>query len=117
MLNHSHRPSNSKKVSHSDKHDLLWTVLKVLLVPATIHMLWKTVSIITDSSYPMVVVISESMEPAFSKGDLLLLWNRKHIVEVGDIPVCWFPGNPLPMVHRATSVMYRESWSNPETIV
>ncbi|KAI4747313.1 hypothetical protein E4T50_02354 [Aureobasidium sp. EXF-12298] len=117
MQTHSHRPSDSKKVPQSDNHDILWTILKVLLVPTTIYMSWKAISLATGSRYPIVVVISESMEPTFSRGDLLLLWNRKQIVEVGDIPVCWLPGNPLPMVHRAISVMYTESGSVAETIV
>lgn len=80
-------------------------------------MLWTTASVVSDSRYPIVVVISESMEPAFSRGDLLLLSNRKHIIEIGDIPVCWFPGNPLPMVHRAISVTRKESSSDAETVM
>jgi signal peptidase len=113
----THPSSRTKKGIHADKHDLLYTVLKVLLVPATTFMLWKALSVATDSRYPIVVVISQSMEPAFRRGDLLLLQNRKHSIEVGDIPVCWFPGNPLPMVHRAISVMYTESCSDSNIIV
>lgn len=44
------------------------------------------------------------MAPAFHRGDILLLWNRTSTVEVGDIPVVWFEGSPLPMVHRVISV-------------
>jgi signal peptidase I len=113
----NHRLSRTKKVIHADKRDLPCTVLNVLLVPATIFMVWKAVSVATDSRCPIVVVISQSMEPAFRRGDLLLLQNRKHIIEVGDIPVCWFPGNPLPMVHRAISVTYTESCSDFNIIV
>lgn len=103
--------------SRSNKRDLAWKALQVLLIPATIYMLWTTASVVSDSRYPIVVVISESMEPAFSRGDLLLLSNRKHIIEIGDIPVCWFPGNPLPMVHRAISVTRKESSSDAETVM
>lgn len=80
-------------------------------------MLWKTLSVVTGSAYPIVVVISESMEPAFRRGDLLLVSNHKHLIEVGDIPVCWFAGDPLPMVHRAISIIYAESKSYTGNVV
>lgn len=117
MQARTHLPTDSRNARQSNRHDLALKALKVLLVPATIYMLWKAASIVSDSRYPIVVVISESMEPAFSKGDLLLLSNRKHIIEVGDIPVCWFPGNPLPMVHRAISVTHTGSPSDTNTVM
>ena len=61
--------------------------------------------VITGSSYPIMVVSSESMEPVFYRGDLILLWNNQREVNVGDIPVVWFPGRRLPMVHRAIEVL------------
>ncbi|KAI8169912.1 Acetyltransferase TRI7 [Colletotrichum sp. SAR 10_86] len=54
-----------------------------------------------------MVVLSESMEPAFSRGDIILLANWQE-VEVGDIPVIWFQGHPLPMVHRAVEVLFAD---------
>lgn len=48
-----------------------------------------------------MIVISESMAPAFHRGDVVFLWNRERIIKVGDIPVCWFPSRSTPMVHRA----------------
>lgn len=117
MQIHSRPPTDSMNARHPNRHVLAWKALKVLLVPATIYMLWKAASVISDSHYPIVVVISESMEPAFSRGDLLLLSNRKHFVEVGDIPVCWFHGKPLPMVHRAIAVTYTESLSETKPVV
>jgi signal peptidase len=64
-------------------------------------MFWKGLSVITLSPTPIVCVISESMAPAFHRGDILFLWNRPSCVEIGEVPVVWFRGNPLPMVHRA----------------
>jgi signal peptidase len=55
---------------------------------------------------PIVSVISESMAPAFHRGDLLFLSNRSNNIRVGDIPVVWFPGRNLPMVHRAIKVIH-----------
>lgn len=49
------------------------------------------------------------MAPAFHRGDVLLLWNRTSTIHVGEIPVVWFSGNPLPMVHRAVKVSKDDS--------
>ena len=79
----------------------LWVLLCITLP----FMLWKALIVITGSPNPIVVVISESMAPAFHRGDLLFLWNKKPRIEVGEIPVCWFPDRALPMVHRAIKVV------------
>lgn len=50
-------------------------------------MMWKGLSIAADSPSPIVVVLSGSMEPAFQRGDLLVLWNRYYPTDVGDIVV------------------------------
>jgi len=64
--------------------------------------MWKGLSVITDSPSPIVVVLSGSMEPAFQRGDLLLLWNRNVIEEtsVGEIVVYNVQGKDIPIVHR-----------------
>ena len=63
-------------------------------------MLWKALALLSNSPIPIVVVTSESMEPAFQRGDLLFLWNRDASIAVGDLAVCWSKGRKLPMVHR-----------------
>ncbi|KAI1743974.1 putative signal peptidase complex catalytic subunit SEC11 [Xylaria scruposa] len=75
-------------------------LLDVLLPLSTTFMVWKGLSIATNSSFPIVCVVSESMAPTFHRGDLLLLWNWTTSIEPGDIPVVWFHDSPLPMVHR-----------------
>ena len=62
-------------------------VLNFALVLSTAFMLWKGVSIASNSSSPIVVVLSGSMEPAFQRGDVLFLWNRGERTEVGEIVV------------------------------
>lgn len=84
-------------------------LLRILLALSTAFMIWKALVLITSATVPVVVVVSESMAPAFHRGDLLLLWNRQQAINVGDIPVVWFPGNKLPMVHRAVQVHWTES--------
>ncbi|RLV91633.1 Signal peptidase complex catalytic subunit SEC11 [Spathaspora sp. JA1] len=61
---------------------------------------WKTLSIITNSHSPIVVVLSGSMEPAFQRGDILFLWNREYQQKVGDIVVYEIEGKSIPIVHR-----------------
>lgn len=84
-------------------HDVLLVACSI----ANILMAWKGLCAITASTHPILVVTSESMEPAFSRGDLIILWNRRVHVHAGDIPVVWFPGRPSPMVHRVISVSHQ----------
>ena len=75
-------------------------VLNFLLVLSTAFMLWKSLSVISNSPSPIVVVLSGSMEPAFQRGDLLFLWNRDHQAEVGEIVVYNVKDKDIPIVHR-----------------
>lgn len=68
-------------------------------------MAWKGLCVLTNSAVPIVCVISESMAPAFHRGDVLVLWNWTPIIHTGEIPVVWFEGSPLPMVHRVIKVI------------
>lgn len=76
----------------------------VLLSLTFTLMSWKALCLVTASPSPVMCVISESMAPAFHRGDLIFLWNRTPRIHAGDIPVVWFAGNPTPMVHRAVQV-------------
>lgn len=64
--------------------------------------MWKGLSIASDSPSPIVVVLSGSMEPAFQRGDLLILWNRNLRTEtdVGEVVVYNVKGKDIPIVHR-----------------
>ena len=78
----------------------LQQVLNFALVLSTAFMLWKSLSVISNSPSPIVVVLSGSMEPAFQRGDLLFLWNRDAGAEVGEIVVYNVKGKDIPIVHR-----------------
>lgn len=93
-------------------------------MPSQAFMIWKSLSILSASSSPIVVVLSGSMEPAFQRGDLLFLWNRAPRAEIGEVVVynvvsgiclgfgllrakltpvfCWQRGKDIPIVHRVT---------------
>lgn len=79
---------------------LLTQVLNFALVLSTAFMLWKGLSVATDSPSPIVVVLSGSMEPAFQRGDLLFLWNRGQDTQIGEIVVYNVKGKDIPIVHR-----------------
>lgn len=78
--------------------------LNFISVVATALMLWKGVSILTNTESPIVVVLSGSMEPAFQRGDLLLLsLPPKSALRNGDITV-YNVGGDIPIVHRVIEV-------------
>ncbi|KAK0660454.1 putative signal peptidase complex catalytic subunit SEC11C [Cercophora samala] len=75
------------------------------LILSTAFMMWKGLSVISDSPSPIVVVLSGSMEPAFQRGDLLMLWNRNLFTEtsVGEVVVYNVKDKDIPIVHRVIS--------------
>ncbi|OQO10774.1 Signal peptidase complex catalytic subunit sec11 [Cryoendolithus antarcticus] len=75
-------------------------ILQFALVLSTAFMLWKGLSVVTDSGSPIVVVLSGSMEPAFQRGDLLFLWNRRQETQVGEVVVYNVRDKDIPIVHR-----------------
>lgn len=87
-------------ISNLQPRQLAAQVLNFALVLSTAFMLWKGLSVFTDSSSPIVVVLSGSMEPAFQRGDLLFLWNRGMETQVGEVVVYNVRGKDIPIVHR-----------------
>ena len=73
--------------------------LALPLVLATF--LFFALKYVTGSTYPILVIKSESMSPAFNRGDVVFLSNRTSDVQVGDIPALWFSSQAQPMIHRA----------------
>ncbi|KAF2150932.1 signal peptidase complex catalytic subunit SEC11 [Myriangium duriaei CBS 260.36] len=74
-------------------------VLNLCLLGASPYMLYKSFSVALNTSEPIVVVLSGSMEPAFRRGDLLVLNNWK-APEVGSIVVYKVKDKEIPIVHR-----------------
>ncbi|CAN6632136.1 signal peptidase complex catalytic subunit Sec11p [Trichomonascus vanleenenianus] len=75
-------------------------LLTVILGISTAFMFYKGLAVVSNSSSPIVVVLSGSMEPAFQRGDVLFLWNREHRLKVGDVVVYNVEGRDIPIVHR-----------------
>ena len=87
-------------ISNLHPRQIATQVLNFALVLSTAFMLWKGLSVVTDSPSPIVVVLSGSMEPAFYRGDLLFLWNRGHNTQTGEVVVYNVQGKDIPIVHR-----------------
>ncbi|KDE06867.1 signal peptidase I [Microbotryum lychnidis-dioicae p1A1 Lamole] len=86
------------------RHVLL-QALNFATVLSTALMMWKGLGVICNTESPIVVVLSESMEPAIQRGDLLFLtMPRKAPLKLGDITVYKIPGTPIPIVHRVIEV-------------
>ncbi|KAJ3285050.1 Signal peptidase complex catalytic subunit S11C [Rhizoclosmatium sp. JEL0117] len=83
---------------------ILHQILNFFLVVSSALAMWKGLAVVTNSESPIVVVLSESMEPAFQRGDLLLLSMFSNPVRVGDICVFKIDGKVIPIVHRVLEV-------------
>lgn len=83
-------------------------ILTVARVIATCFMAWKALSLWAGTPYPVMIVTTESMVPAFFPGDILFISNHHRNVEIGDLPVCWLPDSAFPMIHRVLRVLYEE---------
>lgn len=58
-------------------------------------------SILLNTSVPIVAVESNSMVPAFEKGDILIIQGiSPERLEIGDVIVFSVPGKSVPIVHR-----------------
>lgn len=83
----------------------LTRILPPLQVVSACLMAWKALSVWADTPFPVMVVITESMAPAFRSGDVLLIANHGGPVQAGDLPVVWLGQRPFPMVHRVLQVV------------
>jgi len=56
-----------------------------------------------STDMPLTAVVSDSMEPKFYKGDMLLVYGIQQ-AEVGDVVIYQNPKTHLPVVHRVIEV-------------
>ncbi|RKP26762.1 putative signal peptidase [Syncephalis pseudoplumigaleata] len=78
--------------------------LNFVLIIASALMIWKGLSVYSNSESPIVVVLSGSMEPAFQRGDLLFLSMSDEPIAVNDICVFKIEDRDIPIVHRVLRV-------------
>ncbi|RMZ93405.1 signal peptidase complex catalytic subunit SEC11A [Brachionus plicatilis] len=92
-----------------NKRQMYYQILNFGMIVSTALMIWKGLMVVTGSESPIVVVLSGSMEPAFHRGDLLLLTHEpKGPIRVGDIVVFKIEGREIPIVHRVLKVHEKE---------
>ncbi|KAJ1850912.1 Signal peptidase complex catalytic subunit [Coemansia sp. RSA 1722] len=83
---------------------LLVQGLTFLNVLTSAFMIWKGLSLFTNSESPVVVVLSGSMEPAYYRGDILFLHNGYSPIDIGEVVVYKLKDKPIPIVHRVLKV-------------
>lgn len=84
---------------------IIYQFLNFAMIVSSALMIWKGLMVVTGSESPIVVVLSGSMEPAFFRGDLLMLTNDlDDPIRSGDITVFKIEGRDIPIVHRVIKV-------------
>ncbi|KAF6151163.1 hypothetical protein GIB67_037371 [Kingdonia uniflora] len=78
------------------------------LIVTSALMIWKGLMCFTGSESPVVVVLSESMEPGFQRGDILFLKMNEDPIRTGEIVVFNVDGHDIPIVHRVIEVHERQ---------
>ncbi|RXH74455.1 hypothetical protein DVH24_029176 [Malus domestica] len=76
----------------------------VRLIVTSALIIWKGLICMTGSESPVVVVLSESMEPGFARGDILFLRMSEDPIRAGEIVVFNVDGRDIPIVHRVIKV-------------
>lgn len=92
-----------------NKRQLMLQFVSLGLIVTSALMIWKFLVICTGSESPVVVVLSGSMEPAFYRGDILLLNVREEPVQLGEIVVFNVDGRDVPIVHRVVRAHARRA--------
>ncbi|WZZ47554.1 hypothetical protein YC2023_043813 [Brassica napus] len=66
---------------------LLTQAISLGMIVTSALIIWKALICVTGSDSPVVVVLSESMEPGFQRGDILFLHMSKDPIRAGEIVV------------------------------
>ncbi|CAI4222396.1 unnamed protein product [Auanema sp. JU1783] len=98
------------EIRRMDIRQIIYQGLNFAMVVSSALMIWKGLMVVTGSESPVVVVLSGSMEPAFYRGDLLLLTNDySDPIRAGDITVFKIDGRDIPIVHRVIKVHEKDA--------
>uniref|UniRef100_A0A0D9VMZ2 Signal peptidase complex catalytic subunit SEC11 n=1 Tax=Leersia perrieri TaxID=77586 RepID=A0A0D9VMZ2_9ORYZ len=95
-------PIRAMQIRHA-----LFQFITLGIVIAAALMLWKGFVVMTGSESPLVVVLSESMEPGFKRGDILFLHMSKDPIRTGEI-VVFNDGRGIPIVHRVIELWLQQ---------
>ncbi|KAK4175527.1 putative signal peptidase complex catalytic subunit SEC11C [Triangularia setosa] len=92
--------------------NLVQHVLSILQAISVCFMIWKGACLLAGTPYPVMVVITNSMAPAFDPGDILFIHHRSEhggAIRVGDLPVILNSERPYPFIHRVIGVFYDDN--------
>uniref|UniRef100_A0A914C9F9 Signal peptidase complex catalytic subunit SEC11 n=2 Tax=Acrobeloides nanus TaxID=290746 RepID=A0A914C9F9_9BILA len=93
------------EIRRMNARQVIYQFLNFAMIVSSALMIWKGLMVVTGSESPIVVVLSGSMEPAFHRGDLLMLtMDRDDPIRAGDITVFKIEGRDIPIVHRVIKV-------------
>ena len=87
-------------------------IIMFVFVVGSALLTWNIGKVLTNTESPIVVVLTGSMEPAFFRGDLLLVTHWKEDMRSGDIIVYSVPGQDIPIVHRAMYIQELDDGSD-----
>ncbi|KAK4343493.1 hypothetical protein RND71_036587 [Anisodus tanguticus] len=87
---------------------LVTQAISLGMIVTSALIIWKALMCVTGSESPVVVVLSESMEPGFKRGDILFLHMSKDPIRAGEIVVFNVDGREIPIVHRIIKVHERQ---------
>ncbi|OIR58715.1 MAG: signal peptidase I [Amphiamblys sp. WSBS2006] len=79
-------------------------ILNVFTMFTSAYMGWRLLGSVVNHYSPFVVVLSESMEPGFRRGDILFITMMSDPIECGDIVVFDTQKKQIPIVHRVMNV-------------
>ena len=89
-----------KELKSFGPRKLLLQVISIGITVGSALMIWNVLKVVSYVESPVVVVLTASMEPAFYRGDILYVQNRKQQILPGDIPVFQIKSETIPIVHR-----------------
>ncbi|KAI8825031.1 signal peptidase complex catalytic subunit SEC11C-like protein [Fimicolochytrium jonesii] len=100
-----------KALSRLSVRQVAQQALNFCLIVSSALMIWKGLSVVTNTESPIVVVLSESMTPAFQRGDLLFLTLPSTPINIGDICVYKVEGKEsgIPIVHRVIQIHTKDN--------
>ncbi|KAM0004954.1 putative signal peptidase I [Helianthus debilis subsp. tardiflorus] len=82
-------------------------VITLGMIVSSALVIWKLLMCVTGCESPVVVVLTQSMEPAFQRGDILFLRMGEEPIRAGEIIVFNIDGRDIPIVHRVIKVHER----------
>ena len=92
-----------KKPPSRERRENIMYIGGVVMKASFLFVLWQATRLATCCEWPLLTVTSDSMEPTFHRGDLILLSNRGTPFRAGDI-VVWRRRDKSMVVHRVIRV-------------